>query len=58
MTKSIIMIVITMLQPGYAETPENTMGIPPINTQRIGIKLVKKVIHQSASIYGKTRLPL
>jgi hypothetical protein len=34
------------------------MGIPPINTPRIGIKLVRNVIHPRARRYGKIKLEL
>lgn len=47
--RSIVIIVTTILHPGYSTIPAKSIGIPPINTHRIGTKLVKNVIHPSAS---------
>lgn len=47
-TNNIVMMVTTMLQPGYSTTPAKRIGIPPIKTHKIGTKLVKNVIHPSA----------
>gem|GEM_PF-3118278 len=51
---SMVMIVTTMLQPGYSTIPAKSIGIPPINTHKIGTKLARKVIQPSANRYGNT----
>lgn len=51
---SMIIIVTTILHPVYVDIPAKSIGMPPINIHKIGIKLVKKVIHPSARRYGKS----
>lgn len=48
--KSILIMVTTMLQPGYSIIPAKRIGTPPIKIQNIGTKLERNVMHPSARI--------
>ncbi len=47
---NILSTLTIMLHPGYSTMPAKRIGMPPINTQRIGTKLVKNVIAPRANI--------